>query len=76
MPQATIDKLYLNNNSFSGNQEKLSSTVKPVNTNKIQYINANCTPEEEPELQHQLAHSNRETRQREQAQLKKVMVIK
>lgn len=64
-----MPQLNLKNNGYSGNQEKPSKPIKPVNT--IQYINTNRTPKEEMELQHQLAQSNLETRQREQHAIEK-----
>lgn len=50
--------------------QKSKDITKPVNKNKIQYINANRT-QEEAELQQHLAQSNRETRQREQHAIEK-----
>lgn len=68
LSQVTLDKLNLQNEMHTDlhTSQKSKDCTKPVNKNKIQYISANCTPEEEAELQHQLAESNRETRQREQ----------
>ncbi|WP_153043330.1 hypothetical protein [Staphylococcus edaphicus] len=68
-----MDKLNLYNekNTYLYAPQKSKDTTKPVNINKIQYISANRTPDEEMELQHQLAQSNRETRQREQHAIEK-----
>lgn len=69
LSQATLHKLNLASSNVKS--EASPETNYEHQSTKIQYINANRTPEEEMQLQRQLAQSNREIRGREHHSVKK-----